>query len=67
MPWKQNRLKTLCTAENIARFARFIRKADGYPVDRDIENWLEAEALLRGDVEPRFLGRQKPIVVFMPG
>lgn len=63
----ENRLKTLCTRENIARFARFIWKADGCPADRDMENWLEAETLLKGGVEPRFVRRHKPLVVFLPG
>ncbi len=62
----ENRLKTLCTRENVTKFARFIWKADGCPADRDVENWLEAETLLQGRTEPPFARRQKPLVVFLP-
>lgn len=63
----EDHLKRLCTPENIARFARFIWKVDGCPSGRDVENWLEAEALLKGDIAPGFAARQKPLVVFLAG
>jgi Protein of unknown function (DUF2934) len=62
----ENRLKTLCTPEAIARFAQFIWRADGCPAGRDMDNWLEAEALLKGNAKSRFARRQKPLVVFLP-